>query len=730
MVIYKFIFLPVLLWHVVWGKAQYVVGAKQEYSTLSQVFRAVESSKQKDSIEVVIMPGRYSILHEMTIVHAAKSLVIKAQIPGTVILDGGVYLEGDSLLKYASVQSIVRQNALLYKWTLDLKTISQSKNLDSFALGNIQRTGFGHAHSNAPTELFINGLPMQLAAWPDTGFVKMGKVLQTGDSPASGHCQNKGGEFEFEQNRPLAWLQEEQVWLQGYFNLGYADDAIAVKKINEDKRTFSLLEAHHYGLKSGAKWSRWRAFNVRAELDQPGEYYISKKENVIEFMVTDSVENIQISFLQKPFLSIINQENIKIQGIVFENTRGMAVNVVGGNNVVLDQCVFRNIGNVAVLFGNGVEYSFNRCNQQPVKELYGEPGHLLRYLKRDKLYNNNAGIQNGITNSVFKNTGSGGVILGGGDKKSLQAGNNFIENCVFYNTNRREKSYRPAIMLMGVGQRVSQCSFWNLPSMAVGIYGNNHIVEYSRFVNVVKEVDDLGALYYGRNPTERGHKVRYNIFANINNKYRTSAIYHDDGAGGMDVYGNYFVNAGQKTILIGGGSGIQYYENIFLNNELVLEVDRRLKGWAKKLMEPGGHFEKSLREVDHTEQPYSVAYPILQNYLDGSFRVPKENVFTRNVFMNNRKNIKGLAKDAGFEENVTIPNFASLPTELAQLLKTDYFKVYIPPAKFMQPSYRANSLWHYEIESQIHSLPTKDTIQFTHPDEIGALWQYRWNKDE
>lgn len=48
-------------------------------------------------------------------------------------------------------------------------------------------------------------------------------------------------------------------------------------------------------------------------------------------------------------------------------------------------------------------------------------------------------------------------------------------------------------------------------------------------------MDDRRALYYGRNPSEGGLKVRYCYFHNLDSKHRVSATYHDDGACGMEV---------------------------------------------------------------------------------------------------------------------------------------------------------------------------------------------------
>jgi hypothetical protein len=41
---------------------------------------------------------------------------------------------------------------------------------------------------------------------------------------------------------------------------------------------------------------------------------------------------------------------------------------------------------------------------------------------------------------------------------------------------------------------------------------NDHLIEYNIIHDAVTDGHDMGAIYYGRNPSEQGNIVRYNYF--------------------------------------------------------------------------------------------------------------------------------------------------------------------------------------------------------------------------
>ena len=325
--------------------------------------------------------------------------------------------------------------------------------------------------------------------------------------------------------------------------------------------------------------------------------------------------------LEKPFISIAKSSGITVQGITFECSRGIGVEMKSAENCLLNNCVFRNLGSFAVNIADEKEGQVGKNNR--------------------------------IENCSISQTGAGGIKLSGGNRKTLEAAENHVCNCIISNYNRINQTYCPGVQIAGVGNHISHCEIFDAPHFAIQLSGNDHLIEYNNIHDVCKVTDDVGALYYGRNPSERGHLVRYNYFHHISDVHSSSAVYHDDGACGMMVFGNIFYKAGSKPVLIGGGSDNPYINNIFIDCPLAIHIDNRLQAydWAKPWVEPGNLFEQRLNEINHRQPPYSTRYPELAKYWDDNPAFPKRNVVDKNVFVRTAKIIKGKKEWLEYSEN-------------------------------------------------------------------------------
>lgn len=137
----------------------------------------------------------------------------------------------------------------------------------------------------------------------------------------------------------------------------------------------------------------------------------------------------------------------------------------------------------------------------------------------------------------------------GGDRATLTPGEHWVENCRIHSCGRIDRTYTPAIQLEGVGNRVLHNVMYDVPSSAMRIEGNDHLVAYNEFHSVVLESDDQGAIDLFMNPTYRGNVFRHNYFHDLGNVDRTSGVHgqagirFDDAISGMIVYGNLFERA-------------------------------------------------------------------------------------------------------------------------------------------------------------------------------------------
>ena len=253
------------------------------------------------------------------------------------------------------------------------------------------------------------------------------------------------------------------------------------------------------------------------------------------------------------------------------------------------------------------------------------------------LYNGDAGTENGVSGCDIHTTGEGGVILGGGDRKTLTRGNNFVENCDIYDCSRWVRTYRAGIFMYGTGNIVTHNNIHDIPHTAVFFWGNDHLMEYNEIHHVCMETGDAGAFYNGRDWTQRGSMIRYNYFHHLHGVEGQQgwtdvmAIYLDDWSSGATIFGNIFYKAG-RSIMIGGGRDNIVENNIVIGGQPAMHVDARGLGWAKYYFDGGDStLFKRLLVIHPFEPPYSERYPQLVHLLEDDPVLPKGNKFVRNI---------------------------------------------------------------------------------------------------
>ncbi|MBR5298032.1 MAG: right-handed parallel beta-helix repeat-containing protein [Parabacteroides sp.] len=496
----------------------------------------------------------------------------------------------------------------------------------------LHATGFGRPTQSAWTEVYINGNPLRIARWPNDSTVAIQKVYESGISTNGEYTDFPV--FGYGENRPNKWKNVTDLWISGYFAHGYADDMIRVERIDTLQKKIHTAQHTLYGFMSGAAWRRWMALNLLEELDSSGEFVLDTQlKKMYLFMPHEKVNEINVSCLDAPLLAIENCRNVRVEGLIFEYGRQMGIYLENTHDVLIKECVVRNMGGVGISVGKG---TFKQENTEGHK--YGgkavsrEIGDLMGRMYEDILFNRQGGTNNGIVDCYIYQTGAGGISLGGGNRATLTPAGNYVENCRIYNYNRIEKSYRPGIWIDGVGNRVSGCSIHDAPSMAILFHGNDHLIELCDITRVCNEVDDQGAIYYGRDPSELGNVIRYCYFHELSPKHRVTATYHDDGACGAEVYGNIYYKAGSIPVLIGGGHQNHYKNNIFVTSPVAIRVDNRMQNWGKDMVAKGGIIDQRLETVKFDSPPYSEAYPWLPTYWDSTPSYPKGNVVEGNLF--------------------------------------------------------------------------------------------------
>jgi len=441
-------------------------------------------------------------------------------------------------------------------------------------------------------ELFCNGRPMTLARWPNDGFARVAEV--TGGKPIKVHgiTGDAIGKFVYDDEQPARWAAEPDVWLSGYWFWDWSDGRQRIRSIDPATRTIELEPPHHnYGYRKG---QRYFAFNVLAELDSPGEWYLDRQRGVLYFWPPEDGLNEAALSVLPTLITVENASWITVRGLLLENTRATAVTIGGGQGVRIGGCLIRNAG------GGGVAIR--------------------------------GGVNHGVIGCDITQTGEGGISLNGGDRATLTPAEHFAENNHIHHYARLQRTYRPAVGLSGVGNRVSHNLIHDAPHTAILLGGNEHLIEFNEIHHVCQETGDVGAFYMGRDWTMRGNRIRHNYFHELSGPglHGAMAVYLDDAASGTTVFGNVFYRA-SRAAFIGGGRDNVVENNVFVECQPSVHVDARGLGWMHATVAPGGTMPQRLAAVPYQSPLWSTRYPELARILDENPPAPRGNRVVRNI---------------------------------------------------------------------------------------------------
>lgn len=535
----------------------------------------------------------------------AESPLIFSSYPGEkAVITGGVTVKGSdfSLLSDADKISKLSSDAKGKIYTVDLKKFGITELLEA-----------------KPSMMALfNDQSLRLARWPNEGYYEVPRVIDSGthlrlygedknppDSPnyiPPEEQKNDPGIIQYDANNISKWSNLDDIRLEGYWGVLWSTDILKISKLDTEKKTITFDRATMYSVVQNI--ARFYAYNVFEEIDAPGEYYIDADTLTMYLYPLDQMQGAKVEITQadQEFVHMKDVSNVAFSGISFETNAKSAMILEGGSDITVQDCSFSKI--------------------------------------QDKVISATDTIRLGVASCGFKNIGGKGVEITSGDRQTLTSSECYVENCTFETFSQILKTYNPAINPSGVGVRMSHNVFHDAPHTAILFNGNDMLIEYNEIYDVLKETDDAGAIYSGRDMTWRGNQINYNYFHDMDNgqgSYGRAAIYMDDAMSSMSAFGNIFADL-QKGFFMGGGRDHTIANNIFYKVSNPVPFDARQSEMTHEDLfkkDTTQTIPQRFQSIPYDSEVWKTRYPeVYEMANDKEPGYPKGNSIYDNLFIN------------------------------------------------------------------------------------------------
>ncbi|MBQ4322242.1 MAG: right-handed parallel beta-helix repeat-containing protein [Oscillospiraceae bacterium] len=505
--------------------------------------KALLSKIEDTEAEIVLEEGIYAFREGIILGEKHRDITIRGE--GSVRLLGGQTLNAWKPVKGTPAAERFSPEAAEHILYCDLAAEGIRET------GGFNSRGFQRVISLCHTELFSDGVPMNLSQYPKgDAFLKITAVPETvnmHDIP--GAVEDLAGPLEngflYDADAPKGWAKAEDIQVLGYWKYDWANSMEQVGLLDAEKGYVKTEPPYgNYGFLPG---QRFRFYNIMEEVTDPGDFYVDRKANVAYIYPLREGAEISASVMENPIFRILGSKNIKLLDLDLECVRGNAVFMKDVTGCTVDRCSFRNIGNYAV-------------------DILG-------------------GKNNAVRNSTIHDCGDGGILCFAGNRTTLESADCEFTNNHIYRIAKWTKCYQPGILMIGVGMKATHNMVHDCPHTGIMFWGNEMTVEDNEIYSVVLETGDAGAVYTGRDYTFRGNSVSHNFIHHLGGVgMGTMGIYNDDAVSGTRMHNNYFMEL-TRGLMLGGGRKFDARNNVFVKCEPAIEFDsrcsQRADGWHR-----------------------------------------------------------------------------------------------------------------------------------------------------
>ncbi|MBU0609354.1 MAG: right-handed parallel beta-helix repeat-containing protein, partial [Armatimonadetes bacterium] len=490
--------------------------------------------------------------------------------------------------------------------------------------GELSRHGFHKANTGKtpPLELYLGGRRLTRARWPNPdealpqflkgyqkerrGVVGRSGIVDKGPTGDDPDFMARGGTFSVAFDRLALWTQADDIWLDGVFAWSWEWSYNQIAKLDVAQKQITLRYGEMSGLTDQYSSDYFFAENLLEEIDQPGEYYLDRKNGVLYLLppADFATAEIAVPVLTQPMVALTGVSHVVFRNLHFDLSRGAGLTCSGGAGVLVEQCEFSRFSGAAVSL-NGQGHGVRACHLHDV--------------------------------------GGVGVGLSGGNLDTLEPSGCFVEDCDIRDFAWYSKVYTPAVSLgyRSVGSRVSHNRISHGPHLAIVVYGNDHLIECNDIGHVVEDFTDMGAIYanLGQWPLERGTVIRRNYFHDLGQHHHLqNAVYPDNQTMGWLIEENVFARIGGKgqaancrAVNLNTTSHIITRHNLFVDCTMPLLMGTYCAPMVERSKQ---QWEAYFQQRDLSKLPHAQKYPELLKFWEEPRQYPDTNVFVGNVIYN------------------------------------------------------------------------------------------------
>ena len=560
--------------------------------------RGLRRNSPKEAATVWLMPGVHRRNSSFKLTSADILTTYRAKEPGAAVLNAAIEVPASAwkLVSRDNTRLEPAARGNVFQISLDDLGVTHAKPFPA-------RFNDG----GGLFDLYCDGEKQQLSRWPNSDDAKMKRVLDKG--VWSGQPKDRrGGIFEYEGDRPLRWkaaADAGQLWVAGFWRVPWDFQSVRVKALDTKKRTIAMAEPVALGI--GSKYAGpegdgsepWHVLNLLEEIDIPGEWCVDFTTRRLFFWPPAGLSetSITISDMAAPMVSLKDSRGITLRGLVLEGGLGEGVVITGGKDCTVAGCRITSMVRNAIIFKDGL---------------------------------NHRALSNDLTI-----LGHGGVIVSGGDRKTLTPCAHIIDNNHISRYALAKLNYSPGIGIgfsqggmYAVGCRITHNRVHDSPHAGILYGGNDNLFEFNEVYDVVNKTFDMGAFYTTHEWISGGNILRHNF---VHHAPAANGFYLDDGDSGDLVEGNisYRVACGP---FIGGG-----HDNIVKGNlsvDCVSGAHLDTRGVSRGYNLTNRNLVKGLESIDAKNPPWSTRFPNLSTVFGGKPELPTGSIIESTVAVN------------------------------------------------------------------------------------------------